>query len=96
LQTPVQFEFVKQISNDPKNLVVGLVRDQATTKKKIAAEIGDRSNIHIFHGDLTDYTSLKQAAEETTKVVGERGVDYLVANAAYQSLFDAFGPIGAL
>jgi NAD(P)-dependent dehydrogenase (short-subunit alcohol dehydrogenase family) len=77
-------------------LIVGLVRDKAGTEKKIAAELGDRSNIHILHGDLTDYASLKQAAADTAEIVGERGIDYLVANAAFQSHFDAYGPIGAL
>jgi NAD(P)-dependent dehydrogenase (short-subunit alcohol dehydrogenase family) len=91
-----QFEFVKQISEDPKNLVVGLVRDKAATEKKVAAELGDHSNVHILHADLTSYASLKQAAADTAKIVGERGIDYLVANGAFPSLFDAYDPIGAL
>ena len=62
----------------------------------MAAELGDRTNVHILHGDLTNYASLKQAAADTGKIVGERGIDYLVANGAFPSHFDAFGPIGAL
>ena len=93
---PAQFELVKQISEEPKNLVVGLVRDKAATEKKVAAELGDRSNVHILHADLTSYASLKQAAADTAKIVGERGIDYLVANGAFLSLFDAFAPIDAL
>ncbi|CAG5188832.1 uncharacterized protein ALTATR162_LOCUS12041 [Alternaria atra] len=92
----IGFELVKQISKDPGNLVAGLVRDQATTERKVVAELGDRSNIHILHADLTNYASLKQAAAETAKIVGERGVDYLVGNGAFPSLFDAFDPIGNL
>lgn len=87
---------MKNISEDPNNLVVGIVRDKAGTEKKVAAELGDRSNVHILHGDLTDYASLKQAAAETAEIVGERGIDYLVANGAYPSQFDAYDPIGAL
>jgi len=87
---------VKQISEDPNNLVVGLVRDKAATMKKMAAELSDRSNVHILHGDLTSHASLKLAAADTAKIVGERGIDYLVANGAFPSLFDAFDPIGAL
>ncbi|KAJ5780272.1 short chain dehydrogenase (AtsC) [Penicillium paradoxum] len=90
------FEFLRQISEDQKNVVIGLVRDTAATEKKIAAELGDRPNIHILHGDLTKYASLKQAAADTTKIVGERGIDYLVANAGLVSSLDGFGPIGAL
>lgn len=87
---------IKQISGDPENIVVGLVRDKAATEKKVAAELGDRSNVHILHADLTSYASLKQAAADTAKIVGERGIDYLVANGAFPSLFDAYDPIGAL
>jgi hypothetical protein len=62
----------------------------------VAAELGDCSNVHILHADLTSYSSLKQAAADTAKIVGERGIDYLVANGAFPSLFDAYDPIGAL
>ena len=87
---------VKQISEDPKNLVVGLVRDKAATENKMAAELGNRRNIFTLHADLTDYVSLKQAAADAAKIVGDRGIDYLVANGAFLSHFDAFDSIGAL
>ena len=75
---------------------MGLVRDRAATEKKVATELDDRKNVHILHGDLSSYASLKDAAAETTKLVGDRGVDYLIANGAYQPFLDAFDPIGAL
>jgi len=53
-----QFELLRQISEDHNNVVVGLVRDKASTDKKVAAEL-NRPNIHIVQGDLTDYDSLK-------------------------------------
>ncbi|PQE30878.1 short chain dehydrogenase protein [Rutstroemia sp. NJR-2017a WRK4] len=90
------FGFVKDISADPKNLVVGLVRDKAATEKKVATELGDRTNVHILHGDLDSYASLKQAAADTAKIVRGRGIDYLVANGAFISQLDAYDPIGAL
>ncbi|KAL4875388.1 hypothetical protein BJY04DRAFT_232668 [Aspergillus karnatakaensis] len=92
----IGFEFLKQISEDQENLVVGLVRDKAATEKKISTELGNRPNVHILHADLTGYATLKQAAAETTEIVGDRGVDYLVANGALVSSLDAYGPIGAL
>lgn len=77
--------------------MIGLVRDTAATERKIAAEIGPRpANVHILHGDLADYASLKQAAADTAAIVGDRGVDYLVASGAYVSQLDEFGPIGEL
>lgn len=92
----MQFEFIRQTSEDPSNLVIGLVRDKSATEKKVAAEFGDRTNVHILTGDLASYDSLKQAADETTKIVGDRGIDYLVANGCYLPRFDAFDPIGVL
>ncbi|KAF7182596.1 hypothetical protein CNMCM7691_002167 [Aspergillus felis] len=91
----IGFEFLKQLSEDQNNLVIGLVRDKAATEKKVA-ELGDRRNVHILHGDLTNYASLKQAAADTAEIVGERGVDYIVANGAIVSDLDAYGPIGSL
>ncbi|KAK1962249.1 short chain dehydrogenase [Colletotrichum sublineola] len=92
----IGFEFLKQYSDDSKNLVIGLVRDKTGTEKKVAAELGNRPNVHTLHADLTKYPSLKQAAADTAEIVGERGVDYLIANGALVPLFDAYGPIGDL
>lgn len=96
LLKPIQFEFVKQLSEDPQNLVIGLVRDKTATEKKVAAELSDRTNVHVVYGDLSSHASLKQAAADSANIVGERGIDYLVANGAYLPLFDAYDPIGAL
>lgn len=62
----------------------------------MAAELGDRPNLHILHGDLTKRATLEKAAVDTAEIVGERGVDYLIANGALVSAFDAYAPIGAL
>lgn len=56
---PQQFEFLRQISNDTNNLVIGIVRDKPTTEKRVAGELGGRSNIHILQADVTDYDALK-------------------------------------
>lgn len=93
---PGQFEFLRQFSEDSNNLVLGLVRDKAGTEKKVATELGSRPNVHILHADLTKYASLKQAAADTAQIVGERGVDYLIANGGVVPLFDVYGPIGDL
>lgn len=73
-----------------------MVRNKAATEQKVATELGKRSNVHIVHGDLTNYASLKQAAADTAKIVGERGIDYLVGNAGFPSQFDAYSPISEL
>ena len=62
----------------------------------MATELGDRPNVHILHGDLTKYESLKQAVADTAKIVGDRGIDYLVANAGFPSQFDAYDPVSVM
>ncbi|KAI0409254.1 hypothetical protein F4802DRAFT_615719 [Xylaria palmicola] len=89
------FEFLRQISSNEKNTVVGLVRDKPATDKKIKEELGFRANIHIIHGDLNNYESLQKAATDTAAITGG-SLDYLIANASYLSLWDAYDPIGVL
>ncbi|KAI1098343.1 NAD(P)-binding protein [Jackrogersella minutella] len=85
------FEFLRQLSKDPSAVVIGLARDKAATEKKVAANIG-RSNIHILHGDMVNYESLKKAAEDVSKITGGR-LDYLIANAAIISDLTAFSTL---
>ncbi|KAI1387865.1 uncharacterized protein F4822DRAFT_294412 [Hypoxylon trugodes] len=89
------FEFLRQLSKDPSNTVIGLVRDPASAKEKVSAELPDRSNIHILAGDLTNYDSLKTAAAETSAITGG-SLDYLIANAAFMSTVDGFSAIGEI
>ncbi|KAL7787154.1 hypothetical protein V8C37DRAFT_405014 [Trichoderma ceciliae] len=89
------FEFMRQLSSDSNNIVVGLVRDKASTEKAVAEELAGRSNIHVVQSDIADYEALKNAVAKTAEITGG-SLDYLVANAAYISKFDAYDPIGAL
>jgi hypothetical protein len=52
-----QLVFLEQISSNPSNTVIGLVRNVADTKAKI--EPWKRNNIHIVEGDMNSYESLK-------------------------------------
>ncbi|KAL7931834.1 hypothetical protein V8C35DRAFT_282173 [Trichoderma chlorosporum] len=89
------FEFMRQLSSDPSNVVIGLVRDKATTDQTVAKELAGRSNIHIFQADITDYEAVKNAVAATAEITGGT-LDYLVANAAYVSEYDAYDSIGVL
>lgn len=55
----MQFEFMRQLSSDSNNIVIGLVRDKAATVKAVAEELDGRPNIHIIQADITDYEALK-------------------------------------
>ncbi|KAF1816828.1 NAD(P)-binding protein [Eremomyces bilateralis CBS 781.70] len=87
------FEFLKQLSNNSDNTVFGLVRDKAATDKKVKSELGERANVHILAADITNYDAVKKSADHVAKVTGGK-LDYLIANAAYQSEVRASAGIG--
>ncbi|KIA75777.1 short-chain dehydrogenase [Aspergillus ustus] len=89
------FEFLRQISENPENIAIGIARDKAATEKKCAEALGQRSNVFILEADITDYDALKRAAEATARITSGT-LDYLIANAAYVSRWDAYDPIGTL
>ncbi|KAF7562911.1 hypothetical protein G7046_g1235 [Stylonectria norvegica] len=89
------FEFIRQLSADSKNTVIGLVRNKAEAEEKASKEIG-RSNLHFVQASLTDYDSLVKSVGEVSKITGG-SIDHIIANAAdlgTWSGFDAFGPLG--
>lgn len=77
-----QYEFLRQYSSEPDNVVIGVVRDKKTTDAKIAedAELAKRSNVHILEADLTDYKAMQ--------VSSLLKPDALVARGARRSLTD--------
>jgi NAD(P)-dependent dehydrogenase (short-subunit alcohol dehydrogenase family) len=72
-------EYVRQLTSDPSNIVFALVRtpEKATKLQELATE---RPNIHILKADVTDFKSLSEAAEATSKVTGGK-LDVLIHNA---------------
>lgn len=57
-----QLEFIRQLSNDPSNTVVGLVRNKTSTLESLDPELKQRTNLHILQADITDYDALKVGA----------------------------------
>ncbi|KAK1752036.1 hypothetical protein QBC47DRAFT_328477 [Echria macrotheca] len=78
------YALVRNLSADPGNLVVALVRDVDRVTKLVAKDFPGRENLHLVHGDLMSFDILKSAAEETAKITGG-SVDMLIANAAMGS-----------
>ncbi|KAI0159546.1 hypothetical protein GGR57DRAFT_457790 [Xylariaceae sp. FL1272] len=76
----IGFGCLRHISEDPSNIVIGIVRDKAATDKKVAEEIGGRPNIHIVEAQITDYESLKNTVEQVSKITGG-SLDYIIGNA---------------
>ncbi|KAK0637045.1 hypothetical protein B0T17DRAFT_567445 [Bombardia bombarda] len=91
----IGWAFLNHLSDDPRNTVIGIVRNKPATDQRVVSELGGRSNITILEADLNRYGDLKRVAAETEVVTGGK-LDYLVANAAYITSFDAFPGIGDL
>ncbi|KXJ88724.1 hypothetical protein Micbo1qcDRAFT_206885 [Microdochium bolleyi] len=85
------FEFVRQASANPDNVVIGLVRNKTKMAEKVAAELPGRTNVRIVEGELTDHDSLASTVEHVSKITGG-SLDYLIANAAYMSDWSAYKP----
>ncbi|KAI0543305.1 NAD(P)-binding protein [Xylaria curta] len=76
----IGYGFILELSKNPANTVIGIVRDVKYTEEKLAKEPEQRGNIHLLQGDMIDYQSLKNAAEKTSEITGG-SLDYLIGNA---------------
>lgn len=77
----IGYAFLENLSQDPSNTIIGLVRSVETVQKKVEAD--GLKNVTILHADMEDYKTLKAAADKTATITGG-AVDYLWINAAYQ------------
>lgn len=74
------YEFLIQLSKDPSNTVVGLVRNKAATDAK-AAKDGLPKNVHIIEADITSLPAQQAAAKQVAALTGGK-LDVLINNAA--------------
>ncbi|KAG2350947.1 NAD(P)-binding protein [Suillus weaverae] len=90
----IGFEFVNQLSADPRNTVFALVRSKATANRLTELK---RRNVHIIEADITDNKALESAAEEVSSLTGG-SLDFLINNAAFVEsqrdglTLDSYGP----
>ncbi|OQD61527.1 hypothetical protein PENPOL_c016G08856 [Penicillium polonicum] len=77
------YALVKVLASDPTNTVLALARNKKAAEDSLAT---DRiSNVHVIAADITDETALKAAAREANVILGGKGLDVLINNAAYVS-----------
>jgi NAD(P)-dependent dehydrogenase (short-subunit alcohol dehydrogenase family) len=77
-----QYEWLRQLSQDSNNTVIGLAR--SVDKVQVKLEGDSIKNVHLVKGDMSDSNSMDQAAVEVSKITS--GVDYLIVNGAYNPL----------
>ncbi|KAH8553727.1 hypothetical protein BGW37DRAFT_269518 [Umbelopsis sp. PMI_123] len=73
----IGLEYVRQLSEDGKNTVIGLVRNAA--KANFLHEISGRPNVHIVEGDITSIEKMQKAADIVSSITGS--LDYIIENA---------------
>ncbi|KAH7400838.1 hypothetical protein DE146DRAFT_788343 [Phaeosphaeria sp. MPI-PUGE-AT-0046c] len=87
------YAFLQNISSNPENTVIGIVRNVAETEAKISS--WKTPNIHLVAGDLHNYESLKKAAEATS-IITSGSLDYLIANAGLIPKWSFYDPLSVL
>ncbi|KAL9063503.1 MAG: hypothetical protein Q9161_009432 [Pseudevernia consocians] len=75
----IGLEFVRTLSRDAQNVVIGVVRNKAEAEKALGEAMS--KNLSFLEADITDLDALKSAATETARLTGA-GLDYLINNAA--------------
>ncbi|KAH8915512.1 NAD(P)-binding protein [Atractiella rhizophila] len=78
------FELVNQLSAKPDSLVFALTRNPLSSPK-LQVLASERNNLVLVKADMTNDRSMKDAFEIVAKILGERGIDLLIANAGAAS-----------
>jgi len=88
----IGFETVTQLSADPENLVIATCRnpDSATDLKELKASGTHGTNIHIVKLDVGNEQSIHESEVEVGKILGDRGIDFILNNAALSYMDNAF------
>jgi NAD(P)-dependent dehydrogenase (short-subunit alcohol dehydrogenase family) len=84
------YAWLKQLSSNPANIVIGLVRNKDTTQNRLVDD--NLTNVHLVCADITDAKALQTVAEQVSKITGG-SLDILINNAAILSPNSAFNSI---
>ncbi|KAI0738667.1 C-factor [Daedaleopsis nitida] len=78
----IGLELTRQLLQQPSNIVIATSRDPAKTTALRALGNNAKGTLHVVRLDTADRESIRKCADEVAGIVGDRGVDYLVNNAA--------------
>jgi len=76
------YAWIKHLSADPNNIVIGLVRNELATEQSLAAD--HITGVHLVTADITDIKALQLAASKVAGITGG-SLDVLINNAALVS-----------
>ncbi|KAH9848824.1 NAD-P-binding protein [Lenzites betulinus] len=78
----IGFELTRQLIVSPSNIVLAACRNPSAASALHELAQSAVGRVHILPLDLTDRQSVRDSATAVADIVGERGVDYLINNAA--------------
>ncbi|KAB8227148.1 NAD(P)-binding protein [Aspergillus alliaceus] len=84
------YTWLKHLSSNPENIVIGLVRNKSATQKRLVTD--NLTNIYLVCADITDAKSLRTVAEQVGNITGG-SLDILINNAAILTVSSAFNSI---
>ncbi|KAF2730489.1 NAD(P)-binding protein [Polyplosphaeria fusca] len=82
----IGYQFLKTLSADPKNTVIGTARNTSATETQLATD--KIKNVPIVAAEMDSPTSMAAAAAAVAKITPS--VDYLIVNGGYISDVSAF------
>lgn len=73
---------VTKLASDPSNIVIASCRDpeRATQLRELASS--SEGTLHVIQLDTSDESSILAVEGKVTEILGAKGLDYLVQNAA--------------
>ena len=78
-------EFVRQLTDNPRNIVVASCRSPETASALQALREEHKGRLYVISLDVSKEESIVNAAAEATSLLGESGLDILFNNAAVVS-----------
>ncbi|CDO74375.1 hypothetical protein BN946_scf184956.g4 [Trametes cinnabarina] len=78
----------KKLLEDPANFVIATCRNPEKATALEALKDGANGTLHIVKLDVDDLDGIRQSVNEVAQILGGRGLDYLVNNAAVNQKID--------
>ncbi|KAI0630618.1 NAD-P-binding protein [Trametes polyzona] len=86
----IGLELVRQLVQSPDNLVIAACRNPGKATALNSLKATAKGTLHIIQLDVGDFDSIRASAKELEKILGDRGLDYLINNAAVYAKDTAF------
>ncbi|KAI0779262.1 C-factor [Fomes fomentarius] len=84
----IGLELTKQLLESPANFIIATVRDPAKATALQGLSDTARGTLRVIQLDVDDEHGIERSYDEVVSILGDRGLDYLVNNAAVNQKVD--------